>query len=126
MDRSYLDPYNHALNEITVHVDKLAALTTDNQVQQRRIARLRELVAERLRLAKEGIDLEEAGKHAQAVDSVASNAGKRKWTQFASWSGDMRNEEELLLRERTASSEQSLRRTIVTFVVATLAALIFC
>ena len=61
-DRSYLEPYNQAVNEITGHIDKLAALTTDNDVQQRRIARLRPLVAERLRLAKENIDLEDSRK----------------------------------------------------------------
>ena len=37
----------------------------------------------------------------------------------------MRNEEDLLLRERAASSQQSLRRTIVTFIFATLTAIFF-
>ncbi len=124
-NRSYLEPYNQAVNEITGHIDKLATLTADNEVQQRRIARLRTLVAERIRLAKENIDLEAAGKHAQAADSVANNAGKNKMDEVRELVGNMRNEEDLLLRERAASSQQSLSRTIVTFVFATLTAIVF-
>ena len=123
-DRSYLAPYSQAVNEITGHIDKLAALTTDNQVQQRRTARLRQLVVERLRIAQAAIDLEDAGKHAQAVNSIANNAGKSKMDEARELAGDMRNEEDLLLRERTVSSQQSLRRTMVTFLVATLTAVI--
>jgi PAS domain S-box-containing protein len=124
-DPVYLEPYDLASAEVSTHIDRVADLTRDNENQQRRIPQLRQLVIERLNIARENIELEKAGRHADAISSVVSKAGKSKMDQVRELVGDMRKEEELLLRERTASSQQSLRRTIVTFVVATFTALIF-
>jgi PAS domain S-box-containing protein len=124
-DSVYLEPYQQAMSEIGGHVDRVATLTGDNEIQQHRIPQLRQLVAERLNIARENIDLEQNGKHAEAVGSVISQAGKSKMDQVRDLVGEMRNEEDLLLRERVESSHQALRHSIVSFVVATLLALIF-
>ena len=80
-DSVYLEPYQQAMSEIGGHVDRVATLTGDNEIQQHRIPQLRQLVAERLNIARENIDLEQNGKHAEAVGSVISQAGKSKMDQ---------------------------------------------
>ncbi len=124
-DPVYLEPYHIASAGVSAHIDRLSDLTRDNEYQQRRIPQLRQLVTERLNIARENVELEQAGRHAEAISSVINNVGKSKMDQVRELVGDMRQAEERLLRERIANSQQGLRRTIVTFVVATFTALIF-
>ncbi len=124
-DPAYLEPYNRASSEVSTHIDRLAALTTDNAVLLQRVPQLRRLATERIQIAKQNIDLEKTGKHAEALASVISKAGKSKMDDARDLIGQMRDDEEHLMRERTANSQQSLRRTVVTFVVATLTAVLF-
>lgn len=124
-DPAYLEPYKLASAAVSAHIDRLAALTRDNEYQQHLIPQLRQLAMERLNLARENVELEQAGRHADAIGSVVNKVGKSKMDQVRDLVGEMRREEERLLRERTANSQQSLRRTIVSFIVATFIALIF-
>ena len=123
-DPAYLEPYNRASREISTHIDRLAVLTT-NAVQRQRIPQLRRLAAERIEIAKQNIELEQTGKHAEALTSVISLAGKSKMDNIRDLIGQMRAEEERLMRERTADSRESLRCAVITFLVATLTALVF-
>lgn len=124
-DPTYLEPYIGAVSQVNQHIDRLSSLTKDNAGQHERLPELRRLVAERILIADQNIDLERSGKHAEAVNAVINQAGKDKMDQVRQLVGEMRQDEERLLHERTANSQQSLRSSIVTFLVATLVAVLF-
>jgi PAS domain S-box-containing protein len=73
----YLEPYNRAIQSIPAQLAELRKLTSDNPRQQSRIENLRPLIAARLALLKEIIELRRTGGAGPAIEAVSSDRGKQ-------------------------------------------------
>lgn len=123
-DPAYLTPYNQALADISAHLERLASLTANNPPQQQRVAMLRRLAAQRLEILKSTIHLEQQGRHTAATGVLLSGQGKEKMDQVRGMFDETLTEEDRLLQERSADSQQIARQASVTFSLASLAAVL--
>jgi len=78
---AYLQPYSSATRQIGPQVDGVARLTADNPTQQRRLPRLRALVATKLAELARTVALRRAGRTSAAVAVVLSGQGKATMDQ---------------------------------------------
>ncbi len=101
----YLEPYQTALGSLGSDLDGLAAATADNPVQRASMSRLRQLVGERLRHLRTGIELRRRGDARDAADYILQGAGKAAMDAARSQVADMRTEETRLLDIRLARSK---------------------
>jgi PAS domain S-box-containing protein len=124
-DKSYLEPYEQAAADVPDHLDTIAELTRDNPEQQRRVAALRQLVQEKLQIARNVTELEQKGNHQAAVAMVNSHSGKYKMAEIRQLIASMRADEDSLLRARSEQSSATLREAFLAFSLASLVALIF-
>ena len=115
---SFLDVYREALASIPGRLEHLARLTADNPRQQQRIAAFRTLVDNRLDEAAKLLRLRQRSGPVIADDVRARvGAGKAITDRIRVLAGDMRNEEEALLRIRSAESQRSAFETTAVIVV---------
>jgi PAS domain S-box-containing protein len=124
-DASYLQPYYQAESEISSHIDAIADLTHANPEQHSRVPDLRQLVHEKMQIARNVIGLQQSGQHAAAVAMINSHAGKEKMGQIRQLIADMKTDEDNLLQARREQSSQTLREAWIAFSLASLVALIF-
>ena len=123
-DLSYLAPYNRAVAGIAGHLEELVSLAANSPGQQQRVATLRRLAAERLEISKRTIELEQRGRHDDAMDVLLSSQGKQKMDQAQGMFDEMLTEERRLLEERSADSQRTARQASVTFSLASFAAVL--
>lgn len=109
----FLEPYQTAVPEVRVHLDRLKSLTSDNRDQQRRLAMLEVAINEKLGSLQKNIDL----RRYQGFEAarVAMGTGIRQMNQIRSIISEMKQEEEDLLKRRRAAFEASTARTTFTF-----------
>lgn len=84
-------------------MDKLQKLTSDNQVQQQNISKLKILVFERLDILKKLIQEKESDN----VDFALIFDGKQKMDEIRALLADMSNEENNLLYNRSSALDNS-------------------
>ncbi|HTX05686.1 MAG TPA: CHASE3 domain-containing protein [Steroidobacteraceae bacterium] len=108
-DRNYLVPYTGAVGRVSVQLDALSRLTSDNPQQQRSLAILRRLSAEKLAELGQTIALWNGGEHAAALALVHSDRGLSLMQQIRAQIANMRAEEQQLLTERTRRASSSRR-----------------
>ncbi|GBL40719.1 hypothetical protein LBMAG54_05330 [Nitrosopumilaceae archaeon] len=101
--QSFLEPYNNGINLINSNMDKLQKLTSDNQVQQQNISKLKILVFERLDILKKLIQEKESDN----VDFALIFDGKQKMDEIRALLADMSNEENNLLYNRSSALDNS-------------------
>jgi PAS domain S-box-containing protein len=119
----YLNQFENARNDLDRRVDRIATLTVDNPVQQGQIPSLRRVTKERIDQLQDIIKLRRE-KGLRAIQEAARpRSGTPLIFQFRTLINAMEAEENRLLEQRSGASEAALRRTILTFVVATLLAL---
>jgi signal transduction histidine kinase len=128
--QEFLEQYQHARDRIVPDLDTLAALTADNPHQQARLATLRTLSAQRL----QQLDALNAGARLGslklgAAQTAEVETSKHVMDQLRAIIGAFVQEEDNLLAERSAETEQS-RRLVLQIIAAgnavSLSALVLC
>ena len=100
----YLQPHDAALKALPAALDELGTLVADNPMQQQQVARMRQLVGEKLRELGDTIDMRKAGKTEAALAVVNSDGGQRVMDDFSALVTTMEREEDRLLAQRQASA----------------------
>jgi PAS domain S-box-containing protein len=114
---SFLDVYREALASVPGRMARLAQLTADNPRQRPRIAALQTLVDRRLDEAAKLLRLRQRSRPFITDDVRARiNVGKSVMDKIRVLAGDMRKEEEALLRTRSIESQRSALETIAVIV----------
>jgi PAS domain S-box-containing protein len=116
-DPNYLKPYEDALRSITLRLAMLKALTSDNQIQQDRLAALEPKVTARLDELRQTIALVRAGRRADALNIVRANSGKAMMDGLRTRLADMRQTEEDRLRRRGEEFRASSRAMVVSILL---------
>lgn len=114
---SYLNPYNTALNNISLHVAALRQLTADNPGQQTQLDKLEPLITTKLAVLKETIDLRTNIGFDAAKAVVMTDTGKQTMDAIRVIVEEMLLTEENLLTERNAASEATTRTTSLAIIV---------
>ena len=124
-DRSMIANLDDDIRATAEHFDKLRRLAKDNSSQQQRFARLGPLLDARAAALRQSIELEDWNRGATAEQAEITSRNRALDREIEPVLASIGDEEERLLRERTASSTQSQRRfTVVLVMTYLLAALI--
>lgn len=123
-DDTYLEPYQTGVASLDRIFQQLKTLTKDNAAQQRRLAQMDPLLKERLASLKDGIAARREGGAEAGRAWVLRGAGKRNMDAIRAVLAEMAQEEETLLRERSADAEDTARTTRLTIVFGTGAAVL--
>lgn len=117
-----LDPVTAVGREARERLDALAALTSDDASQQRRVAELRTVTAEKFGELQETIDLVRAGDGARAVRVLLSGRGKELLDQARDLLADVKEGEESRFRLRRAEAEEAIDPILLYGIPALLGA----
>jgi methyl-accepting chemotaxis protein len=124
---SFLDPYQRAGAAMDdAYLSSLRALTADSPAQQQRLIALESLIRERLRVAQVTITTRKDKGLEAAVQTVLIGTGKNVMDQIRTVVGEMKDEENRLIGERSRAARASSRRAMAVIewgVPLTLAAL---
>jgi methyl-accepting chemotaxis protein len=121
----YLEPYRNAAAAAGQNLENLRRLTADNPVQQRRLDALAPLVASKFAELQETIALRRDKGFEAAAKMVLTDRGKEAMDQIRQLSGEMKEEENRLLKERTQEEKERAQGTKSTIIFGSLIALIF-
>ncbi len=102
---AYLQPFNEAGPVIEQKLDHVTELTSDNDRQQQRISRLRDLIKEKMDELEETIELRRHTSFEAALEVVLTDRGKTTMDRIRRLVSSMEDEERRLLerREKAAS-----------------------
>ncbi len=121
---AYLQPYTSATRQIGAQVAGVARLTSDNPAQQRRLPRLRALVATKLAELARTVALRRAGQTSAAVAVVLSDQGKATMDQIRALLDAMSGTENTLLARRSAAARTAATTATASTAVATLGSIV--
>jgi signal transduction histidine kinase len=117
-DPDYLSPYNSGRAELPAELEAFRQLTQDNPNQQRELAEMSAIIAERLALLQQGLDLRRNGETDSLHALVVSGTGKAQMDHLRHIADNMETEEHRLLAVRTAQERSSARRARQTLFLA--------
>jgi signal transduction histidine kinase len=118
----YLGPYKDAETALSAAIDETARLVADNPRQQQMVARLRQVVADKVHELRSTIDEQNAGHAGAALAIVNSDRGLEMMKEIRELLSAMRTEENRLLTLREATTRTV--RTLLQIGGATAFALI--
>src|SRR5271156_4247098 len=121
----YLEPYNAATDKIAAKQQELRHLTRDSPSQQRDLDALDRLVAERLSIFQQAIDLRRNQGFPAAQALTSANRGKQVHDRIRALAAKIEAEESDLLKDRQARSDASNVRARVSIVCGSSLALLF-
>jgi PAS domain S-box-containing protein len=110
----YLDPYYAAIEVVEQEVKDLRRLTANNPNQQRRLDTLEPLIAQRLAVSKQIIDLRKNEGFEIARQVLLAGRGRLLMDNIRQAIREMKNAENVLLKQQAISAEASARNTIIT------------
>jgi len=112
---AFLEPYQAAIPAVRANLDRLKSLTSDNPIQQQRLAILESAVAEKLDSLQRNIDLRKQKGFEAAQQRVATGIGTKQMNQVRTIISEMKQEEQDLLKHRARDFRASTRKTSLTF-----------
>jgi methyl-accepting chemotaxis protein len=119
-EERYLRIYDEALGQIDATLKEATELTSDNEVQQRRMETLRPLVRQRLAALTEGVELRKGPQGLEAARAfVISGKGKEAMDALRKVIAEMETDENALLTQRSIAAGDSVERTLATIVWGT-------
>ena len=118
-----LEPFASNVGAAEGHLQSLERLTADNPGQQRRIGELGVRVAQKLAEMKRIVAERDRGGLAAASEAVTSGSGLDTMNRIRRLSGEVRQAETGLLRNRSANFERTARETLLSLALG--AALLF-
>lgn len=110
----YLEPYNMALSAIYDKYEALHQLSKDDPAFQSQLVVLKPLIEQRLNRLKEGIRLREVGGFEAAQQFILTDQGRQLMQQLRTLIGEMREQEQELLQERTTQAQLAAQQTVNT------------
>jgi signal transduction histidine kinase len=113
---SFLDPYNNALAHVNQDVAELRRLTTDNSARQQTMDRVEPLIAERLQMLGDRIEVRKEEGLVPGAEIVRQGPGKQHMDKIRAQLAGMRQEENRLLVLRTEEAGKSSRNTRIVLV----------
>ncbi len=122
-EERYLEPYRSAIEAVSQRLNDLRKLTADNHNQQRRLDALEPLIKDKFEELKETIDLRKSKGLEAALKVVLTDQGKKKMDEIRNVIGEMENEEEGLLKQRSEEEKARAKSTEFTIIFGTLFAL---
>jgi PAS domain S-box-containing protein len=123
-DPRYLAPYDQARQQIDAQFDDLMRLTNDRPKEQASIVELRALEQVKMSELQQTLDLDRAGKSAEARGLVLSDFGLLTMEHFRQIIDQVERTEASLESVRVAEYQKTVRRTIASIYVASLLATI--
>ncbi len=128
-DTVFLDPYTGARADISRYLDSLRRLTQREAPQRARLNAIETLIDERFALLKLGIEQGRTGAMTVASNHDRMLAGKVKMDRLRAAIDNLQTQERLLLAEKYAAEQGSLRNAalligLVGFIALMLSALI--
>jgi methyl-accepting chemotaxis protein len=120
----YLEPYQVAVRVVDRQIQDLKELTADNRNQQRRIATVQSLTANKLSELKETIELRKNKGFAAAAQVVLTDRGKTVMDEIRRVLTAMEDEEHELLKQRDQEAKAKAGYTTSVIVFGGLLALI--
>ena len=114
---TYLEPYKLSVAKINQKLNKLSALTNDNNRQQQHISRLTLLVNAKLQELKETIELAQGGYKDDAIKLILTHQGKRIMDDIRIIIDNMVFEEKHLLSVRQQQASEAVK--IANFITST-------
>jgi len=121
----YLEPYRNASAVANQNLKNLRQLTADNPVQQRRLDALEPAVATKFAELQETIDLRRDKGFEAAAKEVLTDKGKEAMDRIRQLSGEMQEEENGLLKQRSEEEKARAQATKLTIIFGSFLALIF-
>src|SRR5262249_11447771 len=119
-NKLHLESYRQAVAEVEPKLNRLGRLMADNSRQRQRIATLRESAQRRLDLLADAVRRVQRGGLAAGQTAVKTNRGEQIMNEIRQVMGEMRQEEESLLKSRDEKSTASHRDARMTFAISTL------
>jgi len=117
-DPKYLEPYDLAIAQVELHIDRLAQLTADNPRQQARIPVLRNLLQIKLAELGRAISLYRSSRRDEAEALVLSDVGLLSVRKIDGLISDMEQEETSLEFSQTVTLRRLIRVTIAFVYLA--------
>lgn len=119
-DNAYLQPYETARTMLEKRLADLGSLTQDNPTQQRSVAALHDLTAQKVGELNETISLRRDRGFNAAVTVVGTGRGKAAMDRIRAVMEQMRSEEQQLLVQRRSESIRLEQLTLNTVIFGTL------
>lgn len=119
-DERFLQPYINAKDKLTTEVEDLATEVTKTPTQKANLEKLKENIANRVRILDENINFKRNG---EGVSSIKLLSGKRYMDDIRSQITLMQAEEEAILKERTENMERFASFTPWLIVVSAILAI---
>lgn len=117
---SFRDDMERAITAVTARAAELSRLTADNPQQQVSVARLRSLLAAKIRFAREGALLVADGRRTLAIAEVDAGRGQRIMVALEDLLARMKANEDRLLQTRSERSREIVMSVGVGQVAALL------
>ncbi|RCJ25740.1 hypothetical protein A6S26_15510 [Nostoc sp. ATCC 43529] len=115
-EQRYLEPYNAAMQLVNQKIKELQRLTADNPNQKNRLDTLQPLVTERMAVMRDVIEIRQNQGFEVAQQALLTDQGKRLMEQIQKLLQAMKNEENLLLKQRSERAQIAARQTLATIV----------
>ena len=110
-DIAYLEPYEHALQEIMDKLGTLKHLLGDNPEQSARIPALEDAIVKKLDELKHTVEMEKAGQHSAAIAAVDTDQGLHLMADIRRRIDEICEAEKKLQNERDLRADQLLAAT---------------
>lgn len=121
---SYLAPYTEAQTSLVEHLENARSLTSDNPVQQERLADLEPLIDEKFEEMQQTIDVRQRAGFESAQAIVLADTGKVVMDEIRGILDAIRADEEQLLEQRADQATLAANTTQAVVIGGTLLALI--
>lgn len=123
-EESYLEPYRAAAGRIEPGIQQMRRMTAGNLLQQRRVDTLEPLIRNRVAFASESIEVRRTKGAEAALQLIKTGTGQALMNEVRRVLGEMRSEEEAVLKQRVDAAENDAANAKRTIVLGTLAAFI--
>lgn len=119
-DPKYLAPYNSAVKNIDNELDGVRQKISDNPGQQKRLEELRQVIKDRLEVARVTIEEFQKGNRDGAVNIVKSDQGKKLMDEARKIIDGMQSVEQNLMNSRSAEARKTFRSLVRSITFTTI------
>ena len=115
---SYLEPYQAVVGNIEQKIVELRDLITDQSNQQKQFATLEPLIAAKLAILKQTIDLRQNQGFDAALQLIQTNQGKHLMDDIRKIVHEIENQDKRLLQQQSQAAKASANTTLLTLAIA--------
>ncbi|MEH2042858.1 response regulator [Nostoc sp.] len=115
---SYLEPYQAVVGNIDRKIVELRDLITDQSNQQKQFATLELLIAAKLAILKQTIDLRQNQGFDAALQLIQTNQGKHLMDDIRKIVHEIENQDKRLLQQQSQAAKASANTTLLTLAIA--------